>query len=71
MQHKPLARPRKLPKQERSQGTVEAILTATTHILTEEGNVSSKDFVSQFILLGTHLPRVKIDVYWAKTKVWF
>jgi AcrR family transcriptional regulator len=37
MQHKPLATPRKLPKQERSQATVEAILTATTHILTEEG----------------------------------
>jgi hypothetical protein len=29
--------PRKLTKQERSQATVEAILTATTHILTKEG----------------------------------
>jgi AcrR family transcriptional regulator len=37
MQNKPLATPRKLPKQERSQATVEAILTATTRILTEEG----------------------------------
>jgi AcrR family transcriptional regulator len=37
MPHKPLATPRKLPKQERSQATVEAILTATTHILTEGG----------------------------------
>lgn len=37
MQHKPLTTPRKLPKQERSQATVEAILTATTHILTEGG----------------------------------
>jgi AcrR family transcriptional regulator len=37
MQHKPLATPRKLPKQERSQATVEAILTATTRILTEAG----------------------------------
>jgi AcrR family transcriptional regulator len=37
MPHKPLATPRKLPKQERSQATVEAILTATTHILTEDG----------------------------------
>jgi AcrR family transcriptional regulator len=37
MQHKPLATPRKRPKQERSQATVEAILTATTRILTEKG----------------------------------
>lgn len=37
MPNKPLAKPRKLPKQERSQATVEAILTATTRILTEEG----------------------------------
>ncbi len=37
MPHKPPATPRKLPKQERSQATVEAILTATTHILTEKG----------------------------------
>ena len=37
MLHKPLATPRKLPKQERSQATVEAILTATTHILTVLG----------------------------------
>jgi AcrR family transcriptional regulator len=37
MQHKPSATPRKLPKQERSQATVEAILTATTRILTEAG----------------------------------
>ena len=37
MPHKPSATPRKLPKQERSQATVEAILTATTRILTEEG----------------------------------
>jgi AcrR family transcriptional regulator len=37
MLHKPLATPRKLPKQERSQATVKAILTATARILTEEG----------------------------------
>jgi AcrR family transcriptional regulator len=37
MLRKPSATPRKLPKQERSQATVEAILTATTHILTKEG----------------------------------
>jgi AcrR family transcriptional regulator len=37
MHSRPLATPRKRPKQERSQATVEAILTATTHILTEEG----------------------------------
>lgn len=37
MPPKPLATPRKLPKQGRSQATVEAILTATTHILTEGG----------------------------------
>jgi AcrR family transcriptional regulator len=37
MLHNPLATPRKLPKQERSQATVEAILTATTRILTEKG----------------------------------
>lgn len=37
MPQKPLAKPRKLPKQERSQATVEAILTATTRILSEEG----------------------------------
>ncbi len=37
MQPKPLSTPRKLPKQERSQATVEAILTATTRILTEKG----------------------------------
>jgi AcrR family transcriptional regulator len=37
MLHKPSATPRKLPKQERSQATVEAILTATTRILTERG----------------------------------
>jgi AcrR family transcriptional regulator len=37
MPHKPLATPRKLPKQERSQATVEAILAATTRILTEGG----------------------------------
>jgi AcrR family transcriptional regulator len=37
MQPKPLPTPRKLPKQERSQATVEAILTATTRILTEKG----------------------------------
>jgi AcrR family transcriptional regulator len=29
--------PRKLPRQERSRVTVEAILQATTHILTEKG----------------------------------
>lgn len=34
---KPLQKPRKLPKQERSQATVIAILIATTRILTEEG----------------------------------
>ncbi len=34
---KPLQNPRKLPKQERSQATVSAILIATTRILTEEG----------------------------------
>jgi AcrR family transcriptional regulator len=33
----PPATPRKRPKQERSQATVQAILTATAHILTEEG----------------------------------
>jgi AcrR family transcriptional regulator len=37
MSQKPAATPRKQPKQERSQATVEAILTATTHILTESG----------------------------------
>jgi AcrR family transcriptional regulator len=34
---KPFATVRKHPKQERSQATVEAILTATTRILTEQG----------------------------------
>jgi AcrR family transcriptional regulator len=34
---KPLQKPRKLPKQERSQATVSASLIATTRILTEEG----------------------------------
>jgi AcrR family transcriptional regulator len=33
----PAPAPRKRPKQERSQSTVEAILTATAHILTESG----------------------------------
>lgn len=37
MPSKPSATPRKQPKQERSQATVEAILSATTHILTENG----------------------------------
>jgi AcrR family transcriptional regulator len=37
MPSKPATTPRKLPKQERSRITVEAILEATTHILTEEG----------------------------------
>ncbi len=37
MSAKPSAVPRKQPKQERSQATVEAILTATAHILTEDG----------------------------------
>jgi AcrR family transcriptional regulator len=37
MLSKPTATPRKQPKQERSQATVEAILAATTHILTENG----------------------------------
>ncbi|KJH69574.1 TetR/AcrR family transcriptional regulator [Aliterella atlantica] len=37
MPPKPSATPRKQPKQERSQATVEAILLATTHILTENG----------------------------------
>lgn len=37
MPAKPSATPRKRPKQARSQATVEAILTATTHILTEAG----------------------------------
>lgn len=37
MSPKPSANPRKRPKQERSQATVEAILTATAHILTENG----------------------------------
>ena len=37
MSAKPSAGPRKQPKQERSQATVEAILTATAHILTEDG----------------------------------
>jgi hypothetical protein len=34
---KPAATVRKHPKQERSQATVEAILTATARILTEQG----------------------------------
>lgn len=37
MPHKRPVIPRKLPQQERSRMTVEAILEATTHILTEEG----------------------------------
>jgi AcrR family transcriptional regulator len=37
MPNKPPATPRKLPKQDRSKVTVEAILEATTHILVEEG----------------------------------
>jgi AcrR family transcriptional regulator len=37
MSQKNAATPRKLPRQERAQATVEAILTATTHILTESG----------------------------------
>jgi AcrR family transcriptional regulator len=37
MPHKPRTIPRKLPQQERSKITVEAILTATTQILVEEG----------------------------------
>jgi AcrR family transcriptional regulator len=37
MPSKPATTPRKLPKQERSRITVEAILEATTHILVEEG----------------------------------
>ncbi len=37
MPNKPATTPRKLPKQERSRITVEAILEATTHILVEEG----------------------------------
>lgn len=37
MSPKPPATPRKQPKQERSQVTVEAILSATAHILTENG----------------------------------
>ena len=37
MPNQPSTTPRKLPKQSRSRVTVEAILTATTHILVEEG----------------------------------
>jgi AcrR family transcriptional regulator len=37
MPHKPLTEPRKFPRQERSKIAVEAILEATTRILTEEG----------------------------------
>lgn len=37
MSSKPAANPRKQPRQARSQATVAAILTATTHILTESG----------------------------------
>ena len=37
MPSQPPATPRNRPKQERSQATVQAILTATAHILTEEG----------------------------------
>jgi AcrR family transcriptional regulator len=37
MPNKPATMPRKLPKQDRSRVTVEAILEATTHILVEEG----------------------------------
>jgi AcrR family transcriptional regulator len=37
MPSQPSATPRKRPKQSRSLATVEAILTATTHILTEDG----------------------------------
>jgi DNA-binding transcriptional regulator YbjK len=37
MSSQPSATPRKRPKQERSQATVQAILTATARILTEEG----------------------------------
>lgn len=37
MPFQPPANRRKRPKQERSQATVEAIITATAHILTEEG----------------------------------
>jgi AcrR family transcriptional regulator len=37
MPRKRLSQPRKLPQQERSRVTVEAILEATAHILTEEG----------------------------------
>ena len=35
--------PRKLPQQDRSRMTVEAILEATTHILTEEGWLCRKN----------------------------
>ena len=37
MPNKPATTPRKLPRQDRSRITVEAILEATTHILVEEG----------------------------------
>jgi AcrR family transcriptional regulator len=37
MPTQPSATPRKRPRQERSQATVQAILTASTHILTEAG----------------------------------
>jgi AcrR family transcriptional regulator len=37
MPHKPRTTPRKLPQQDRSKVTVEAILTAAAHILTENG----------------------------------
>jgi AcrR family transcriptional regulator len=37
MPQKPSTKPRKQPQQDRSKVTVEAILEATTHILTEEG----------------------------------
>ena len=37
MLRKSSTKPRKLPQQDRSRVTVQAILEATTHILTEEG----------------------------------
>jgi len=37
MSRKPRTTPRKLPQQDRSKVTVEAILTAAAHILTEHG----------------------------------
>jgi hypothetical protein len=43
MKRRPSTKPRKLPQQERSKETVDAIVIATAHVLVQEGYDTAKE----------------------------